>query len=99
MAATSNWDALSLGLVAAMSLPKIRSMSSIDGLNPIALGLRLIDIAGHAGTGGYGGLTEAFCALAEDHLSIPLDIPSFRRGYAVPATTDVSEAPAALRNP
>ncbi|MGC3973738.1 MAG: PD-(D/E)XK nuclease family protein [Nitrospira sp.] len=44
-------------------------------------------------SGGYGALTDAFCALAEDHLSIPLGASdSIETAVQSEQTTDVTEA-------
>ena len=54
----------------------------------------LIDgVTGLPESGGYGGLTDAFCALAEDHLSIPLDMSdSIDAATQSQGITDVTEA-------
>lgn len=44
-------------------------------------------------SGGYGSLTDAFCALAEDHLSIPLGAPdSIETAVQSERITEVTEA-------
>ena len=59
-----------------------------DCVSPLIAG-----VAGLPESGGYGVLTEAFCALAEDQLSIPLSASdSIETAVQSEATTDVSEA-------